>query len=661
MLPDSTSFLDLVTTPGLIAVDKTDFVEILDSEPRYWYRFLRPYRWGKSTFLNMLADYYDKSQVNSFEDRFGQLYIGKNPTPCHNTLLVLLFDLSTISVSCSDEEMERQFNSTINQSLTRFLIQNARFLDNPDPASVIKDDGSASLKSVLELAMWAKQPLFVGVDNYDNPLHSYIVSGHLAPHENYQKLVLFFQSRFFDLVEKAYHHGMIQKCWFTGVFPVFSGETTGITSLTQSIPLGNICGFTSDEVEVITTSYLARTHTGNYLHQVLWTLENESGGHTFSPWGSHLFNPGRVNAHLKAVRSGGVIPPDEDKGICDIQETLNGITAEGDFTVDYLFTLLRARLIGASASQDETLEPCLGEESVFSLPPDSYRILQYLGAVGLDWFEPHYMQAPNTLVRRLVAQRIRDFVMASYVGFTKKLKDVNHRVFNGEDPLALVDLLKDLLQARAAFSAFDVPEGALMAFVHTFLTHEDRYIPDLCLINDPTYSPSSLRFRTVDFILPARNPPSASVASLVMVTSVSLDPCPFEDTYSEPSPWPFFDLEEPPKMTWQAVLEASDEQLLQTPYHAYDDRTSQFSYSSPLPTIKEKLTIVLESHMKEIKAGSTDGSQPGIFDARIHCGEGCDRLDGYVLLCIGARVLMWKAASQETRLAFWKSPGAATN
>jgi hypothetical protein len=148
LVPNNSTFTSLVTTPGTIGVDKTNFIEAIDKEGRYQYMFLRPRRWGKSTFLRMLAAYYDKTKTDEFMDIFGRLYIGRNPTRYRNTLLVMVFDLSSIS-PISPELMRVDYHRVINSTLQRFLQDNARFLGNPDPRILIQEDSTRSLTDIL--------------------------------------------------------------------------------------------------------------------------------------------------------------------------------------------------------------------------------------------------------------------------------------------------------------------------------------------------------------------------------------------------------------------------------------------------------------------------------------------------------------------------------
>jgi hypothetical protein len=97
----------------------------------------------------MLADYYDKSKAHVFDDTFGELYIGKHPTPDRSTLLVLLFDFSTIATLCSSAETKEYLHTTVNFALRKFLKTNARFLGYPDQEMLIKHHGAESLQLIL--------------------------------------------------------------------------------------------------------------------------------------------------------------------------------------------------------------------------------------------------------------------------------------------------------------------------------------------------------------------------------------------------------------------------------------------------------------------------------------------------------------------------------
>jgi hypothetical protein len=111
--------------------------------------FLRPRRWGKSTFLQTLTDYYDKAKKDRFNDIFGDLYIGKHHTSGRNSLLVLRFDFSTVSGTSTPNTMREQFDRMIKDELKRSLEQSQAFLGGLNLELVDNSDGAKSLMEVL--------------------------------------------------------------------------------------------------------------------------------------------------------------------------------------------------------------------------------------------------------------------------------------------------------------------------------------------------------------------------------------------------------------------------------------------------------------------------------------------------------------------------------
>jgi hypothetical protein len=145
------NFTNFRVGAGMIFADKTMYIERLEKhQPDYRNILLRPHCFGKSAFLNMLCDYYDIHKADIFNDLFGPLYIGNNPTPWRNKHLVLKFDLSSISVSGSRDEMKASFNKVINNTLQNFIERYGKELGYPEVSNVLNiSNASASLRSVL--------------------------------------------------------------------------------------------------------------------------------------------------------------------------------------------------------------------------------------------------------------------------------------------------------------------------------------------------------------------------------------------------------------------------------------------------------------------------------------------------------------------------------
>ena len=84
---------ETIIQENLLYIDKTDYIEKLESDIDYRNAFyLRPRRFGKSLFTIMLNYYYAIDTKEKFEEIFGNTYIGKHPTENRNKYYILKFD-----------------------------------------------------------------------------------------------------------------------------------------------------------------------------------------------------------------------------------------------------------------------------------------------------------------------------------------------------------------------------------------------------------------------------------------------------------------------------------------------------------------------------------------------------------------------------------------
>ena len=77
-----------IAEQNIYYVDKTMYIPELEKQARYLF-FIRPRRFGKSIFLSMLHAYYDCRTKDKFQQWFGNLWIGKHPTPTQGRYQVL--------------------------------------------------------------------------------------------------------------------------------------------------------------------------------------------------------------------------------------------------------------------------------------------------------------------------------------------------------------------------------------------------------------------------------------------------------------------------------------------------------------------------------------------------------------------------------------------
>ncbi|VFN04203.1 MAG: Predicted AAA-ATPase, partial [Candidatus Kentron sp. G] len=77
--PYGISDFDSLITEQYHYVDRTEHIPLLEEAGKQLL-FLRPRRFGKSLLLSMLENYYDLNKAERFEELFGDLAIGRNPT-----------------------------------------------------------------------------------------------------------------------------------------------------------------------------------------------------------------------------------------------------------------------------------------------------------------------------------------------------------------------------------------------------------------------------------------------------------------------------------------------------------------------------------------------------------------------------------------------------
>ncbi|MEG1729972.1 MAG: AAA family ATPase, partial [Bacteroidaceae bacterium] len=155
-----------VMEQNLYYVDKTMFLPIMEEQPRFLF-FIRPRRFGKSLFINMMRAYYDKAMTDQFDSLFGSLYIGQHPTPLRGRYQVLYLDFSQIGGSIS--QLDGRFDEYCSIQLNQFVRKY-----NDDYPSYFADEFFALNNSASKLNMLTSQakelslPLYLIIDEYDN-------------------------------------------------------------------------------------------------------------------------------------------------------------------------------------------------------------------------------------------------------------------------------------------------------------------------------------------------------------------------------------------------------------------------------------------------------------------------------------------------------------
>ena len=246
-------------------VDKTEYIKQIEQTARFFF-FVRPRRFGKSLFLNMLECYYDCKTEKQFDELFGNLYVGKHPTPDRNKYLVLKMSFS--SIVSDPEKMEASFNSNCDMIFTDFCLKYADLLP-PDTLEMVQQKEVASEKLTAICLSLRRQGLkmYLILDEYDNFANNVLVN---YGNTRYRALTHGdgFLRNFLKTV-KDYTDRVVERMYITGVSPVtmddlISGFNIASNQSTNPV-FNNMIGFTEAEVRELLEYYRQQ---GKIIHPV---------------------------------------------------------------------------------------------------------------------------------------------------------------------------------------------------------------------------------------------------------------------------------------------------------------------------------------------------------------------------------------------------------
>ena len=118
-LPYGISNYEELIRDGYYYVDKTKYIEKLESLAEKRIMFLRPRKFGKTLFTSVIENYYDIHKKERFEALYGETYIGKNPTQLRNSYHILRFNFSGINTE-NEETTMRGFRKEVESSIKLF-------------------------------------------------------------------------------------------------------------------------------------------------------------------------------------------------------------------------------------------------------------------------------------------------------------------------------------------------------------------------------------------------------------------------------------------------------------------------------------------------------------------------------------------------------------
>ena len=254
-------------------VDKTPFIELVEESNKYFF-FIRPRRFGKSLTLSMLENYYDINKKDQFEELFGKLYIGQNPTPEHNTYLIIHLNFAEVAAGLDDYEDGLNNHCRI---MFNFFCDIYKHLlpDGTKEGLQEEPDAVSKLRYLCQKCQEAGRKIYLFIDEYDNFTNMILAhEEHLVRYRN-QTHGEGYMRQFFNTIKGA-AGSTLGRVFVTGVSPVTMDDlTSGFnigTNYSLNPKFNEMTGFTEEEVREMLDYYasvLPFNHTTDELIEVM--------------------------------------------------------------------------------------------------------------------------------------------------------------------------------------------------------------------------------------------------------------------------------------------------------------------------------------------------------------------------------------------------------
>ena len=237
-------------------VDKTRFIQKVEDANKFFF-FIRPRRFGKSLTISMLHHYYDINAAEKFERLYGDLYIGKHPTPNHNKFLIIYLNFAVINAELGN--YRNALDSTCNTEFNYFCDVYAQYLPAGIKEEMNRKNGCVEqLDFLYREARKTGARIYLFIDEYDHFTNSILSDAARLEEYKSETHGTGYLRTFFDTI-KSGTYSSIERVFVTGVSPVTLDDlTSGFnigTNYSLSYGFNEMVGFTEKEVREMLAYY----------------------------------------------------------------------------------------------------------------------------------------------------------------------------------------------------------------------------------------------------------------------------------------------------------------------------------------------------------------------------------------------------------------------
>lgn len=393
-LPLGISSFTKIRDNNQLYVDKTRFIKKLE-DLQFFYAFIvRPRRFGKTLFTNILEAYYDKYQADDFTRHFTGTYIGQNKTSEQGQYYVLHLDLSALT----SNDLIRAFNSQLTSAFKNFFERYPvdgyqQFLDS-DPGYPAEYIGEF-FDFVKPLV---KNRLYLIIDEYDQFANNILANDP----ETFREVTRDDGpvKNFYAQIKKYTRTDQVSRIFITGVTTISLDSMTSGFSIAEDIShnvlFTDMFGFTEAELRtLIQTSLKNNDNLSMDEEEIFARMKDCYNGYRFSEDSDiTVFNSEACVYYLRSMQLQGKEPkPLTVRSIGTDTDKMERILALSDS--DFVKKTVKKVITGEAIDFDGFSDNLNLNEKAMLNHTDTLSVLFYMGYLTLSTHSAAELVCPN--------------------------------------------------------------------------------------------------------------------------------------------------------------------------------------------------------------------------------------------------------------------------
>ena len=294
-------------------VDKTHYIPLIENANKYFF-YIRPRRFGKSLTISMLHHYYNILEADKFEKWYGDLYIGKHPTPERNSYLIIYLNFAVVNAELNS--YRQSLDAHCNTEFNFFCDVYAQYLPEGIKEEMNKKKGAIEqLDYLYKECIKTNQQIYLFIDEYDHFTNKILSEPSCLEDYKSETYGTGYLRSFFDTV-KAGTDSTIKRCFVTGVSPVTMDDlTSGFnigTNYSLSPEFNEMTGFNEEEVRAMLDYYATTCQFHHSTNELIEAMKPWYDNYCFAEqsYGSTtMYNSNMVLYFVdNYIRNGGYMP-----------------------------------------------------------------------------------------------------------------------------------------------------------------------------------------------------------------------------------------------------------------------------------------------------------------------------------------------------------------